>query len=154
MTRVRVLVSVLLLFLAFGTASLLHLLGVLPFLSFPSFRSSFLHAASLSCLAFSSSLLRKVWPRLSYSPRLASFLRQPHPLVMLMPLNPKATFPQLVPSFTTPIFTAACFQERNSVAAVELPCPVQIVIYLMDYFFIFCCAVLFAGKMKEQEVVL
>lgn len=49
---------------------------------------------------------------------------------------------------------AACFQESNSVTAVELPHPEQIVIYLMGYFFIFWCAMLFAGKVKQQEVVL
>lgn len=49
---------------------------------------------------------------------------------------------------------AACFQESNSVTAVELPRPEQIVIYLMGYFLILWCAMLFAGKVKQQEVVL
>lgn len=67
----RVLVFVLLLFLAFGTASHLYLLSVSPSLSFPSFLL-FCVFLSLWCLAFTSCLLWNLWPR-SYSPRLTSF---------------------------------------------------------------------------------
>lgn len=112
------LASVLLLFPAFGTASLLHFLAVLPFqLPF------FLSVRSLSCLAFSSSL-KCMTKAVIFSS--ASFLKQLHPLVTLAPLNPKVSFPQIVLSFTIPVFMAACFQESKSVAAEE---PVSWIIF-------------------------
>lgn len=52
---------------------------------------------------------------------LASFLKQPPPLVTLMSLNPKETFPQL--SLLEPPYSWQPVSKRVTLAAVELQCP-------------------------------